>query len=152
MPPRTCTVTATDARGVRHSVEVTAESLFEAAALAVDALRRSSLIEQPPGPGTKLEVEVREPSVKHIVTVAQVHRWVSEGGRSPADRVKRIGCENSLGICGTYATEHTGLHRNSEPVFGRRTAGVITLLGGDVRHGPTWTAVHPVRAVVEACR
>ena len=89
MPTRSCFVTVSDTRGIRHTVEVTAESLYEAAALAIDALRRSSLIEQQPGPGTKLEVEVKEPSVRHAITVAQVQRWATEGGRSPADRVKR---------------------------------------------------------------
>jgi len=31
VPARTCTVTLTDIRGVKHSVEVTAETVFEAA-------------------------------------------------------------------------------------------------------------------------
>lgn len=33
VPPRSCLVTLTDSRGIRHSVEVTAESLFEAGGL-----------------------------------------------------------------------------------------------------------------------
>jgi hypothetical protein len=35
MPLRTCAVTFTDARGVKHTAEVTAETLFEAAILGL---------------------------------------------------------------------------------------------------------------------
>ena len=35
MAPKTCTVTVTDANGSRHSVQVLAESLYEAAALGL---------------------------------------------------------------------------------------------------------------------
>ena len=40
---RTCTVSFTGPSGVRHSVEVTAESIYEAAALGVSALKNSWL-------------------------------------------------------------------------------------------------------------
>jgi hypothetical protein len=42
---RTCIVTVTDLRGIRHSVEVTAESVFDAAARALSALRREAWID-----------------------------------------------------------------------------------------------------------
>jgi hypothetical protein len=58
-------VTITDSRGIKHSVEVTAESLFEAGVLAIGTLRKAGWIEESPGPGTRLEIEVREPSVTH---------------------------------------------------------------------------------------
>ena len=37
MPPKDCRVVMTDPQGIRRSVRVTAETLFEAAALAVYA-------------------------------------------------------------------------------------------------------------------
>ena len=40
VPLRPCLVSFTDSRGVQHSVEVTAETLFEAAALGVALLRK----------------------------------------------------------------------------------------------------------------
>jgi hypothetical protein len=40
---RTCTVSFVGPSGVRHAVEVTAESVYEAAALGVSALRNSGL-------------------------------------------------------------------------------------------------------------
>ena len=38
---RTCTVSFSGPSGIRHSVDVTAESVYEAAALGVSALRKS---------------------------------------------------------------------------------------------------------------
>lgn len=40
MPVRSCSVSFKDSSGVRHSVEVTAETLFEAAALGLFLLRK----------------------------------------------------------------------------------------------------------------
>ena len=88
VPPRVCVVTITDSRGIRHSVEVTAESLFEAGVIALRTLRKAGWVEESPGPGTRLEIEVRE-SVTHTVTVAQLHRWASGAARSPAEKVRR---------------------------------------------------------------
>jgi hypothetical protein len=34
------------------------------------------------GPATRLEIEVREPAVKHAVTVAQLQRWASGATKS----------------------------------------------------------------------
>jgi hypothetical protein len=50
---RTCTVTFTGPSGVRHSVEVTAESIYEAAALGVSALKNSGWADAV-APGTEL--------------------------------------------------------------------------------------------------
>jgi hypothetical protein len=68
-------VSLTDSRGIRHSVEVSAESLFEAGVLAVTTLRKAGWVEESPRLASRLEIEVREPAVKHIVTLAQIKRW-----------------------------------------------------------------------------
>jgi hypothetical protein len=81
-------VTITDSRGI-HSVEVTAESLFEAGVIALSTLKKAGWVEDSPGPGTRLEIEVREPSVKHTVTVLQLQRWASGAPRSPQEKVRR---------------------------------------------------------------
>jgi len=44
---RTCTVSFLGPSGVRHSIEVTAESVYEAAALGVSALRNSGWADAP---------------------------------------------------------------------------------------------------------
>ena len=41
VPVRTCTVTFTDDRGSRHSVDIFADSLFEAAVLGIKLLREN---------------------------------------------------------------------------------------------------------------
>jgi hypothetical protein len=48
----------------------TAESLFEAGVLAVSALRKPGWVDEPAGLAFRLEIEVREPAVKHTVTLA----------------------------------------------------------------------------------
>jgi hypothetical protein len=84
MPVRACAVTFTDSRGSLHTVDVSAESLFEAAVLGVAALRRSGFMEEAPGPGTRLQIEVREPVARHTVSVQQVQRWLDEWGTNPS--------------------------------------------------------------------
>jgi hypothetical protein len=71
---RTCTVSSTGPSGVRQSVEVTAESIYEAAALGVPALKNSGWADAI-APGTELEVQVREPATSHRLTVQQIRRW-----------------------------------------------------------------------------
>jgi len=78
----------TDARGSRHSVDVLAESLFEAAALGLKLLRDDGWVDTP-GPATRLEVQVTAPAVKHEVTVQQIHRWLEGVSISPNEMVKK---------------------------------------------------------------
>lgn len=85
---RSCSVTFTDGCGVRHTVDVTAESLFEAAALALATLKGNDWTD-PLGPATPLEIEVRNPAVRHTVTVLQIQRWIQGATSSPNDRVKK---------------------------------------------------------------
>lgn len=88
MSLQTCSVTLTDARGIRHTVDVTAESLFEAAGLALAAFKKDGWTD-PIGPATKLDVEVRHPSVRHSVSVLQIQRWLQGATISPNERVKK---------------------------------------------------------------
>jgi hypothetical protein len=88
MAVQTCSVTFIDPRGVRHTVDVVAESLFEAAALGLAALKKDGWTDQV-GPATKLEVEVRPPAVKHAVSVLQIERWLHGATTSPNERVRK---------------------------------------------------------------
>ena len=65
-----------------------AESLFEAAVLAVSAFRKAGWVEAPLRVASRLEIEVREPVVKHTVTVAQLQRWPNHAMTSPAGKRK----------------------------------------------------------------
>jgi hypothetical protein len=86
---RACTVGFTDARGVRHSVEVTADSLFEAAVLGIKILRSGDW-NDPPGQTTTIEVEVRNPGIKHTVTLGHIARWLNGSSNSPAESMKKV--------------------------------------------------------------
>jgi hypothetical protein len=89
VPLRPCAVTLTDTRGVRHAVDAAAESLFEAAVLRVQALRKDGWMEGAIGAATKIDVEVREPVTRHTVTMQQIERWLTGATISPNERVKK---------------------------------------------------------------
>ena len=73
--------------GIRHSVEVEAETLYEAAVLAVTRFRRDIWGEAVTA-ATTLDVEVREPSTKHSLTFQQVERWLASPG-APHDTSRK---------------------------------------------------------------
>jgi hypothetical protein len=89
MPPRTCRVSFTDAEGIDHGVEVLADSLYEAAALALSLMKGERWLAHHPAPLTRLRVEVREPAVEHSLTVQSLRRWIERTPRSPAERVRK---------------------------------------------------------------
>ena len=62
MPVRPCLVSFTDPEGFRHSVEVQAESLYEAVVLATRAFKEHACA---PGLGSELEVKIQSPAVTH---------------------------------------------------------------------------------------
>jgi hypothetical protein len=80
-----CVVSFVDMDGFRHAVEVGAESLFEAGALAISAFRRH---ECEPAPVSKLDIEITS-TVKHTVTPQRIRDWISGAARSPKDLVLR---------------------------------------------------------------
>lgn len=74
MPVRACTVSFTGHDGIRHSVNVQAETLYEGVALAVRAFREHDCT---PGPASQLEVEAKSPSVTHTVSMKKVQEWLA---------------------------------------------------------------------------
>ena len=88
MSAKACLVTATMADGTRHSVEVTAETLFEAAAEAAGLLCKNAWVGVV-GPATKFEVKVQEPAVVHHVTMQQLMRWLDGATPSPNEMVRK---------------------------------------------------------------
>ena len=87
MNVRACTVSFEDRRGVRHSVEVEAESLYEAAVLGIRRLSEDPWIEKIE-PATMLRVEVRAPTVAHALSLEQVERWLAGPPLSPHAKAK----------------------------------------------------------------
>lgn len=89
MPPaKICTVSFKAPSGISHSVDVTAQSLYEAAAMGVAALKKDGWIEGL-GPATRLVVQVRQPGSTHYVTVQQLNRWLDGVTTSPAEVLRR---------------------------------------------------------------
>jgi hypothetical protein len=84
---RTCVVSFLGPSGIRHSVEVEAETLYEAAVLAVTRFRQDIWGEAVTA-GTTLDVEVREPSTTHSLTLQQVERWLASPG-TPHDASRK---------------------------------------------------------------
>ena len=76
-----CVVSYLDVDGLRHTVEVQAESLYEAAAVAIKTFKSHSC--EPRGLHI-LEVEMRS-SVTHSLTVKKLHEWLKAGSKTPKE-------------------------------------------------------------------
>ena len=78
-----CLVSYLDTEGLRHAVEVEAESLYEAAVLAIRIFRQHHC---EPGQVSTLEIEVRS-SVIHTITPKRIYEWLNGGAKTPKEAV-----------------------------------------------------------------
>jgi hypothetical protein len=78
-----CVVSYLDTSGIRHTVEVEASGLYEAAALALRTFRQHGC---DPGVMGKLEVEVRS-TITHTLTVQRLQSWLDGGAKNPKEAV-----------------------------------------------------------------
>lgn len=78
----------TDAEGIRHTTDVQAESLYEAAVLAVRAFRQDRWIEVV-GTAARLEIQVHAPVVTHTVSLLQMRPWLDGAVADPAGAVRK---------------------------------------------------------------
>jgi hypothetical protein len=85
MALRTCRVTCRDIEGVEHSVEVTAESLYEAVARGLTALQYADWVGDIGHGQTTITVVVKQPEVEHKVRMRDFEAWLESNGRSPAE-------------------------------------------------------------------
>jgi hypothetical protein len=86
---RTCTVSCRDSNGVEHAVEVTAQTLYEAAARGLRIFRENdwvSTVEQ-----SALAIKVRQPEVEHRIRIRDFERWLTSAGKSPAEQAIKSG-------------------------------------------------------------
>jgi hypothetical protein len=81
----TCVVSYVDTSGIRHSVEVEADSMYEAAVLGVKVFRQHDC---EPREGSRLEIEVRS-SVVHTLTMRRIHDWLNGGAKTPKEAVMK---------------------------------------------------------------
>lgn len=94
---RTCTVAVKDLRDVEHSVEVTAETLYEAIATALAALQQDNWVGEIGQGFTTVSVLVQQPAVKHEVRMKDFLSWLGRQGRSPAEVILKQKLEKILG-------------------------------------------------------
>lgn len=67
-------------------MNVQAETLYEAVALAIRAFREHDC---PPGPASELEVEARTPRVTHTVGMGKMRSWLASSAKSPRDKLMK---------------------------------------------------------------
>ena len=85
-----CRVSFTDSEGVLHGVDVDAESLYEAVAVAVASLREDDVSPAAPGPMTEFTVTVYKSPTEHKIRLAQVLKWSAPTTKEgPAGITKR---------------------------------------------------------------
>src|ERR1700720_2105230 len=94
---RTCTVAVKDIRDVEHSIEVTAETLYEAIATALAALQQDNWVGEVGEGFTTVTVVVQQPPVKHEVKMKDFVSWLNRQGRSPAEVILKQKLERILG-------------------------------------------------------
>jgi hypothetical protein len=94
---RTCTVAVKDVRDVEHSIEVTAETLYEAIATGLAALQQDNWVGEIGQGFATVTVLVQQPPVKHEVKMKDFVSWLGRQGRSPAEVMLKQKLEKILG-------------------------------------------------------
>src|ERR1700733_6781048 len=93
-----CRVSFTDSDKTEHAVEVEAESLYEAVALAVADFREDPLLRDGPGPMTEFTVAVLRNPTEHKIRLQQVLKWSEPNTKEgPAGITKRNRVRTLLG-------------------------------------------------------
>ena len=87
MALKICRVSCVDLGGIEHAVEVTAGSLYEAVAQALQIFRDNDWIESIGRGQTAILVKVKHPETEHMVRVQDFERWLQANPRSPAEMV-----------------------------------------------------------------
>ena len=152
MAARTCLVTVTDLRGIRHSVEVKAETVFEAAARALPALDAAQLLTM--GCSENLNTvqngvvagdDVADPALDwnvrgdaHALEWLAIRKPKPLGAHGNADAVPEVG---SIRI--TRAALRCFTHENAAPCVLERHHEVLT--------GRTTEAVHQKEHLSSVC-
>ena len=84
MALRHCEVSFIDGRGVRHAVEVHANSVLEAAALGVKTIRDMGVLDD--DSAFDIVVEIRT-TTRHQVAWQRVQAWLDSSSRSPKEKL-----------------------------------------------------------------
>jgi hypothetical protein len=82
---KTCKVSCFDLKEVKHTVEVSAGSVYEAVAQALRIFRDNEWVEDIGRGQTQISVKVKHPEIEHMVRVQDFERWLESTPRSPAE-------------------------------------------------------------------
>ena len=74
-----------DLGGTEHTIEVTAETLYEAVARALAVLRKDAWVDRIGEGLTELRIRVSHPAVEHRVRMKDFLHWLETQGRTPAE-------------------------------------------------------------------
>ena len=77
-------VTCRYPQGVEHTVEVSAQSLYEAVAQALRVFREYEWCDLALAASV---VRIRQPAVEHRVQIREFYNWLEAAGKSPAEMV-----------------------------------------------------------------
>jgi hypothetical protein len=98
MAERSCRVTIRDFEGVEHTAQITAETLYEAVALALKALQGRDWVEGVPEGMGAVKVSVTDIPVEHTVSMKDFTAWLARGGGSPRECIRRYKVKEILGM------------------------------------------------------
>src|SRR5882757_3393078 len=98
MPPRSCRVTFKDLEGVKHTVQVTAETLYEAVALGLVALRGNDWVMGLANGTNTVQVSVVDIPIEHSVKVQDFNAWLQRTAGTPREISKRARIKTILGL------------------------------------------------------
>jgi hypothetical protein len=93
-----CRVSFSDSEGIHHGVDVDAETLYEAVAIAVASFREDDVSPSDPGPMTEFTVSVYRNPTEHKLRLQQVLKWSEHTTKEgPAGITKRQRLRTLLG-------------------------------------------------------
>lgn len=98
MTVRSCRVTVQDSDGTSHTAEVTANSLYEAVAQGLAALRKNEWVEGIQEQFGIVKVSVVDVRVEHHVKIAEFTKWLERQGRTPREVSERHRIRSILGL------------------------------------------------------
>ena len=75
--------------GIEHTARVSASTLYEAVALGLRAIKKSSWAGEIPEGLTNVKVHILDDPIEHTVQMKVFRKWIARDGGSPSDRAAR---------------------------------------------------------------
>ena len=91
-------MTIKDMEGIDHTVDVTAETLYEAVALWIAAIRTDEWVQGIPEGMNPVKVQVKSIPVEHEVKMKDFLCWLDGIGKTPRDIIQRKRIRVILGM------------------------------------------------------